>query len=438
MSSNALSIFWTRLGVICLLISGGLSVLVTGAKIPGMKAYLGSDLHFVRWSLVQHVNLATLVWFTSIPLGLLHGSMTRKDLSKTPLYVQIGTGLSMVGLFFMMITPPFLSISPILSNYIPVLDHWIYGTGIALYLTGIGVNHLYYIITPQTLADCDNPSDPFRLVRFGMWVGSAYYLAAMITFLYSFISLRKEEVLPRSVYFDIGMWGGGHLLQHSSAVFLVACWTILLFTHASAHFVTRSKLATIFGSMMIPLLIFPIFLFNRPATDAFRNGFTELMRWGIAPPMIFFLVLVWRDNKKKLHPSLMFSFLLLIQGIVFGMFIRGQDLRIPGHYHSTIGAITLGLMAITHWILIGNLNSVRFRIASYTYGVGQMLFSSGMFIAGSFGIGRKTYGSEHEITNLGQSIGMGGLAIGGTIALVGGVLYAASILPGLKKRGVAS
>ena len=40
-----------------------------------------------------------------------------------------------------------------------------------------------------------------------------------------------------------------------------------------------------------------------------------------------------------------------LAGLVDGALIRGSDLRIPGHYHATIGSVTLAYMALTLLLL---------------------------------------------------------------------------------------
>jgi hypothetical protein len=62
------------------------------------------------------------------------------------------------------------------------------------------------------------------------------------------------------------------------------------------------------------------------------------------------------------------------------------------------------------------------------YGIGQFAFSLGMFIAGSYGMGRKTYGVEQHLRNTGQTIGMWVMGGGGLVALAGGFTFVVIVL----------
>jgi hypothetical protein len=53
-----------------------------------------------------------------------------------------------------------------------------------------------------------------------------------------------------------------------------------------------------------------------------------------------------------------------------------------------------------------------------------------MFIAGSYGMARKVYGVEQQITHIGQTIGMWIMGAGGVFALGGGVFFAIIVFQG--------
>lgn len=63
------------------------------------------------------------------------------------------------------------------------------------------------------------------------------------------------------------------------------------------------------------------------------------------------------------------------------------------------------------------------------YGTGQLGFSTGLVVAGTFGLGRKTYGVDQLVLGTGQKAGIALMAIGGgALALAGGVTWAASLV----------
>ena len=69
------------------------------------------------------------------------------------------------------------------------------------------------------------------------------------------------------------------------------------------------------------------------------------------------------------------------------------------------------------------------------YGTGQLCFSSGLMVAGAFGLGRKTYGVDQLVLGTGQKAGIALMAIGGALALAGGVTWAASLVARMRVAG---
>jgi hypothetical protein len=126
----------------------------------------------------------------------------------------------------------------------------------------------------------------------------------------------------------------------------------------------------------------------------------------------------------------------MLAGLLFGALIRGSDLRIPGHYHATIGAVTLAYMALTLLLLPAAGGGEAFaarrdralgRVA-LLYGAGQLSFSAGLMVAGGYGLGRKTYGVEQLVRGPGQQAGLLLVALGGVLALAGGIAWALSLV----------
>ncbi len=233
------------------------------------------------------------------------------------------------------------------------------------------------------------------------------------------------------------MWGGGHLIQHAAAVFIVCCWVLLLSRQRGRSVFDRRDLFLVFSGMGLPIFFVPLLLFFDVTSNEYRRGFTLLMQWGIAPPVILFLVFVLKrlslrlsDLKSYEFVAFALSALLIITGFTFGAFIRGPDLRVPGHYHASIGAVTLAFMATSYMVLAPSVSKWMLR-SMWFYGIGQFIFSGGMFLAGVFGTPRKTYGSEHVFTHWGQGLGIGVMAIGGIGALLGGIFFTVAILPHL-------
>jgi hypothetical protein len=60
-------------------------------------------------------------------------------------------------------------------------------------------------------------------------------------------------------------------------------------------------------------------------------------------------------------------------------------------------------------------------------------FSTGLVLAGSYGLGRKTYGIEQHIGHAGQRIGLWVMATGGVLAFAGGAAWAAATMRQLRR-----
>ncbi len=444
MNRSALARRWLATGILALLAGGALALIVTGAKVPALAEWATRRLYFVRWCLVVHVNLANLVWFTAIPIGLIQLALARISPAASRLDVAAWCG-AVAGVVLMAATLPSLGATPVLSNYLPVLHHPLFLAGFGLYLVAAAWPHAAHVFDIEGLADRPQlgvaptaGAAALENSRFGLWVGSAFFLAAPAALFFSWRGTAPIGLLSAPIYYDILFWGPGHLLQHANVCFLVAAWVALLSRDGAPPVFRRAELFLPFAGLGLPLLALPWLFGQAPATDAYRNAFTHLMRWGMAPPMAFFLWRAWRkrgDWRPGLCPaaraSLGFSILLAVLGVLFGSLIRGQDLRIPGHYHATIGAITLAFMGISHRLARSGGGGAGGRVmtaSALLYGLGQVLFSGGLFVAGTFGLGRKTYGEEQAITHGAQHIGLSVIALGGVLALLGGMLFAVAML----------
>lgn len=443
MTRGQLARVWLLFGCGSLLLSGLLALVIMGAKLPFVKTWIG-NLDWIRWGLVVHVNLANLVWFTSIPVALVHLS-AEKDSPRRQLIVStFGLLLSLLGVFLLMTSFPGPGVEVVLSNYIPVVTHPRFKMGIVFYFIGVVFNYL----SVETLLPRQS-SNPARILglsssRFGIWIGGLFFLLATLVLLMGIISAKKISFPSEKIFYETALWGGGHLLQHSSSVFLVTIWTILISVSVNKEIFSRTLLFPVFAWLGLPILLTPLLLFSSITSNEYREGFSLLMRWGIAPPILLYLALIiFRTRRLRPRPqfdafslAVVWSIVLILLGFIFGSLIRGSDMRVPAHYHATIGAVTIAFMAFSFQRLIGNEESASatkyLKSSIWIYGIGQSIFCSGMFIAGSYGFERKTYGSEIQFLSLGQKLGFILFGSGGLIAFLGGGLFAIALLKGFR------
>ena len=202
----------------------------------------------------------------------------------------------------------------------------------------------------------------------------------------------------------------------------------------------------LFLLFILPLPL--IYFLHDTSTEAYKESFTSLMRWGMGPSVVFILAVGWRfftAQRPWRDPgfsSLVLSVAVFSLGGLIGVSIKGANTIVPAHYHCAIGAVTIAFMGLFYKILpsFGKpLWSARLAaIQPYLYSLGIVLFAAGLFIAGSHGVARKAYGGEQELGTAARFIGMSIMGIGGLVAITGGaafVINAVFSLFGRQKTG---
>lgn len=443
------ALYWLLLAVLSLTVSGIFAFLIALARTPVVSELFKAP-DFFRRALVVHVDLGVSVWFTAFPVALFHLLNRSK---KIELPAKIALSLSIAGVLLLALTG-FSSLGvPYLSNYIPVISHPLFMLGLVLYFAGVAFNYFSSGLLNPTLELGREDSllqQALWVSQVGIRVGALFFLASLATLVIA--SFNGPPGLSGGVHYEMLMWGGGHVLQFANIAFMLVCWTLLLSSWSGKVPITRSQSFFIFVWLGVPLLAVPWIAAQDIAGRAHREGFSLLMQWGIFPPVLAYLALTvpaaFRSKKNKYDVrflSFVLSAVLVILGFVFGALVRGPDLRLPGHYHAAIGGVTASFMAAAyvvfkefsapHAVEGSRESEVLFTskkaiFQSLFTGLGQVLFASGMFIAGSYGMARKVYGVEQQITRLGQSIGMWAMGAGGILALVGGVFFVVNIYSG--------
>jgi len=432
---------WLLLGITCLGASGLLSAFLAVSRMPWLTSFFPDPLFFRR-VLVVHVDLGVSVWFTAFPISLYfwffkltqpqapHGWLQQRGL--------IGFLISLLGLFIFTFGGIFGGGDPILSNYVPVVQNQFFFIGLALYLVGIVMSLLGIEILKTSHTISDPLSKSCSEITPGFLIGVLYFIFAAIAFAASFSQTPKE--LEPTPYFEVMMWAGGHLLQFINAVFMLISWTLILSHLFQKVFLSRKEAQVIFYWLGFPLLTIPFLLFLSPLSPEHRESFTYLMRWGIFPPVLFYLFLVFPRvwNEKTEMPKgdirwtgFLLSIFLILSGFVFGFFVLGPDLRLPGHYHSAIAAVSVAYTVLSFilftqkkWFSDLSVFTARLtKFQTWSYALGQWIFSAGMVWAGAFGMARKVYGVEQQVPHPLAKIGMAIMGIGGAFALLGGVLF---------------
>ena len=429
--------YWLGLAVGVLVLAGLFSLVVVIGRMPPFDRLVTDPLFFKR-SLVVHVNLALVAWFYSFVAALLFMLPGRR----APGWIaQHSPHVSAVGVAMLLLAAGLPGSQPVLSNYIPMIDHWLFGVGQLLFAAGV----LASFIGGRLLPTHEPRPGFFALpaaARVGIRATALGLVLAAVTFAISW--WRIAPGLPTEDYYELLVWGGAHVLQLTCSVAMVTVWLILLNSAFGRSPVSGGAAAALFFAMMAPWAFSPFLAMQGAWIGGYREGFTDLMRWSIFPPVTLFLFLCLRElmmqrrraglERPRLTDPRVAGFLvsaaLTLLGFGLGAAIRGSNTMIPAHYHASIGGVTAAFMTLTYLILaalgLATTTPKLKRAAAWqpvVYGAGQIVFASGFAISGAFGMSRKAYGAEQAARGLAETIGLGIMGIGGLIAVAGGILF---------------
>lgn len=422
---------WLGLGVFSLLAAGVYSLLLVSSRTPGLQDLIPHE-NFFRTALVVHVNLSVLIWFLSFAgvYWCLHARGRARWLQDGGFALAaLGTAL--------IVTGPFLGAGePLMNNYVPVLRDPIFHSGLLIFAAGVVGASGSALARPV----------PWRhhvsgetVLRVAAMAAALVTLVAMLAFLASWAGIPGS--LEGRVYFEFLFWGPGHVVQFTHTILMLASW--LLLAHASGvRLVLTPRLALVLMVMVpLPIITVPFFyLAHDVASAGHRLAFTEMMKYGGLSCVPLGLAVAWSAlrapdpgrGERPLRAALLGSILLFATGGLLGFLIMGLDIVIPAHYHGSTVGVTLAFMGVTYWLLprLG-FAEPRQRLAWWqpnVYAVGQLMHVLGLAWTGGYGVGRKAAGSAQGVDQLGETLGMGLMGLGGLVSVIGGVLFLVVVL----------
>ena len=422
---------WCALAVASLVIAGLLSLSVVIGRLPFLSGVITDPLFFKR-CLVVHVDLSLVVWFYAFVASLL----ALRFSTDTGLAGKITFGVSIVGVFAMLAGALMRGAEPVLSNYIPMIDHPLFQAGVALFFLGIVGYFLIALSRNSTLSDGPLPVD----AAVGLQASALAVLLALVTWVSAIAGIPGG--LDTTTYYEFTIWGAGHALQVANAAAMLAVWLWALNKATGAAVVSKRTANILFGLLISPHFILPLLTMRGTLDPLYHNGATQLMRWGIFPIMVAFLILgvrhLWRYRsaqkdfaRSALIAGFWASVSLTVLGIVLGACIRSSTTLVPAHYHASLGGVTVAFMTAA-FLIAGTIKSkqglsqkiwksIKRQLA--VFGIGQTVFALGFAIGGVYGLSRKAYGSEQTVRTLGEYVGLITMGLGGLIAVVGGLWF---------------
>lgn len=422
---------WCALAVASLVIAGLLSLSVVIGRLPFMAGIINDPLFFKR-CLVVHVDLSLVVWFYAFIASLL----SMRFSTDSGFLGRLTFGISITGVIGMLAGAVMRGAQPILSNYIPMIDHPLFTTGLVLFFMGIVGFYLAALARDTGVADGPIP----REAMIGLQAAALAVALAVVTWISAQAGLPGG--LDTATYYEFTIWGAGHALQVANTCAMLAVWLWVLNRATGAPLVSTRTAHVLFGLMITPHFILPLLTLRGTLDSLYHNGATQLMRWGIFPIAMAFLVLgirhLWihRTTKKdSAARALVAGFIasagLTLLGVILGACIRSSTTLVPAHYHASLGGVTVAFMTAA-FLIAATIKSetglpqkvwksVRRQLA--VFGIGQTIFALGFAIGGVYGLSRKAYASEQHVRSLGEHVGLITMGLGGLVAVVGGLWF---------------
>lgn len=426
---------WSLLAIAALAISGMAAPILALSRVPGIESLISWPGQAFEKGLVTHVVFSFVVWFLAVM-----GAMGELGAAGGSKLGRIAFGLSVIACGFLLV-PAFLDRGqPTLNNYVPVIIDPLYYQG--LMLLGAGVLFMSLRIlrgAARALA---------RGFHAALAAAAVSLLVALICFVVAGRLLAGETA--SAAFNEDLFWGGGHALQFVNAALLIAAWALLTeklspVAGETDRMMRLAALLLLFGVLVLPVIYFITAPFGPAQTAAFT-----WMQYALAPPVMVAALAVapvlagagpvpWRDPAKL---ALALSPLVFGVGGLLGLFVDGTDTRTPAHYHGVIAGINVAFMGVFLGVILPALGrAVSARLAAWQIGLfagGQTFAALGLFLAGGYGVPRKTAGDAQGLADLGAQAGLYMNGIGALVAVIGGVLFVVTVARALLKGHIDS
>lgn len=430
---------WGLLALIALGVSTVFALFLVVARTP----FLGVGAEFFRTALVMHVNLAVVVWFLAAAVAIWLAAAAPsccvlRNGAKVGLWLSIGGVIAMLLALF---SRP----APILANYVPLLDSNTFFWGVSTFFGGILLTAVV-VLAGFCSARLARPVANALHERIELWQWSA--VGAMFSFLVAVVVFMVAQgSISENLSMDDRIWGGGHVLQIVHTLMLMAAWLALgdkalMVLPAARRWIVLLIVIELLASLADLVLSYTF----EVGSAAYRQGFTEVMRWVTWPSpfcLAILLVVAYRRHcalvRLQIDDLYLFASMgLFVLGCLVGAGIRGETTSIPAHYHGTVGAVTLAYMVwARRWLLgfgvvIDNVGAWRWQPFVYASGVALLVF--GLAWAGWLGVPRKAPHIDAVLQGGAYYLAMGLAGIGGFLAMAGAGIFVVWILRAIVRQ----
>lgn len=435
-ASRKLASGWLWLGIASLVGAGLFAILLVLSRTPYVQDIF-PWVDFFHTALVVHVDLSVLLWFMAFA-GVLW------SVNSSPRLIGVGwlaLALAAAGAIVIVLSPFIAVGKPLMSNYVPVIQSTFFFTGLIIFAIGVAVLVLRSLIAIPHAGLWQGGEGSIRL---GFYAAAISTVFALISFGWSYDII--PDVFDSTQYYDLLFWGGGHILQFSYALLMLAGW-LWLADACGAKIPLTPRLASAFLVLgLLPVFYAPvIYLTFAGDMGAYMEQFTNLMKVGGAfAPVPLGLAVLYGVGAVKSSPAtnpqraaLVSSIILFAVGGGISLMIGDSNTIITAHYHGTGGAISLAFMGLTLHLLprLGyRTPDLKWAtLMSYIYGAGQLLHIIGLLWSGGYGVQRKVAGAAQGLQGFAQKAGMGLMGLGGLIAVIGGIMFLIVVFKAMRR-----
>ena len=405
---------WFTLAIFCLGLGGGFAFLVAMSRAPFAEKYFPVD--FFYHALVGHVILAILLWLSSFSIVMWSLYLKGKEWTFTYILSFIGTLLVTISV----LTSNGMAVA---NNYVPTLVDPVFFSGLALFFIGFSVNILSYLKEA-----CKNLFSSDTLIS---TLSMSVLIAAVVivAMLFSLVLNGMEGENPLT-YYERLFWTPGHIQQILNGALLVSAWYALQrMVGINRNWNLLKFVNIVFLVSACALFIIPFFY--DPISKGSKIAAEIIYAVGLGVPIFLHAANILRglkgDYKSVSSISLILSMVIYFIGIAIAYSGFGNDLRVPAHYHGAVTSLTLALMGLSYYFIKRGLKGKVFwgkiaKIQPIIYGVGMILFISGLFVSGLLGAPRKTHGVAFATDPMVISA-LTVMGIGTLLAVTGGIIF---------------
>ena len=437
-ASRKLASGWLWLGIASLVGAGLFAILLVLSRTPYVQDIF-PWVDFFHTALVVHVDLSVLLWFMAFA-GVLW------SLNSSARFIGVGwlaLALAALGAAVIVLSPFIAVGKPLMSNYVPVIESGFFFTGLTTFAAGVAVLILRSLMTGPSAGSWRGGEGTIRL---GFYAASISTLFALIAFGWSYYII-PQGVFESTQYYDLLFWGGGHVLQFTYSLLMLAGWLWLADACGAKIPLTPRVASALLLLGLLPVFYAPvIYLTFVGDMGSYMEQFTQLMKVGGAfAPVPLGLAVLYAMGALKGMPAetkpqraaLLSSIILFAIGGGISLMIGDSNTIITAHYHGTGGAISLAFMGLA----IHLLPRLGYRtpdlkwatLMSYIYGTGQLLHIIGLLWSGGYGVQRKVAGAAQGLHGFAQTAGMGLMGLGGLIAVIGGIMFLVVVFKAMRR-----